>query len=130
MQVNMKKKLRHWALCALIAAGSTMAAWSLSEISFFQILNLKAYDSHFVVRGAQRTSNIVLLTADQKAMDKFPELKLFWNKHYAEAIRAAGEAGARVIGLDLAFGIAIDKFEPLYDEMLAGAVSTSPVPVV
>jgi len=35
-----------------------------------------------------------------------------------------------VIGLDLAFGIAIDKFEPLYDEMLAGAVSTSPVPVI
>ncbi|HEY6392619.1 MAG TPA: adenylate/guanylate cyclase domain-containing protein [Bryobacteraceae bacterium] len=126
----MKKKLRHWALCALIAAGSTMAAWSLSEIRFFQILNLKAYDSHFVVRGAQPTSNIVLLTADRKAMDTFPELMLFWNKHYADAIRAAGEAGARVIGLDLAFGIPIDEWKPDYDEMLAGAISTSPVPVI
>jgi len=89
----MKKKLKHWALCALIAAGSTMAAWSLSEISFFQILNLKAYDSHFVVRGAQRTSKIVLLTADQKAMDKFPELKLFWNKHYYPGSRRGGREG-------------------------------------
>jgi adenylate cyclase len=130
MQVNMKKKLRHWALCALIATGSTMAAWSLSQILFFQILNLKAYDTHFVVRGAQHTTNIVLLTADQKALDTFPELQLFWNKHYAEAIRAAGEAGARVIGLDLAFGIPINAYEAGSDEMLAGAVSTSPVPVI
>jgi len=130
MQVNMKKKLRHWALCALIAAGSTIAAWSLSEIRFFQILNLKAYDTHFVVRGAQPTSNIVLLTADQKAMDTFPELRQFWNQHYAGAIQAAGDAGARVIGLDLAFGIPIDEYKPGYDEMLAGAVSASPVPVI
>ncbi len=126
----MKKKFRHWALCALIAIGSTMVAWSLSEIRFFQILNLKAYDTHFVVRGAQPTANIVLLTADQKAMDTFPELRLFWNKHYADAIQAAGEAGARVIGLDLAFGLPIDEWKPGYDEMLAGAVSASPVPVV
>jgi adenylate cyclase len=130
MQVNMKKKLKHWALCALIAAGSTMAAWSLSEIRFFQVLNLKAYDSHFVVRGAQRTSNIVLLTADQKAMDVFPELRLFWNKHYADAVKAAGEAGARVIALDLAFGIPVDEYRPGYDEMLAGSVSTSLAPVI
>ncbi len=126
----MKKKLKHWALCALIAAGSTMAAWSLSEIRFFQVLNLKAYDSHFVVRGAQHTSNIVLLTADQKAMDVFPELRLFWNKHYADAVKAAGEAGAKIIALDLAFGIPIDEYRPGYDELLAGAVSTSPVPVI
>ncbi len=126
----MKKKLKHWALCALIAAGSTMAAWSLSEIRFFQVLNLKAYDSHFVVRGAQHTSNIVLLAADQKAMDVFPELKLLWHKHYADAVRAAGEAGARIIALDLAFGIPIDEYKPGYDEMLAGAVGTSPVPVI
>jgi adenylate cyclase len=130
MQVNMKKKLRHWVLCALIAAGSTMATWSLSEIRFFQVLNLKAYDSHFVVRGAQHTSNIVIVAADQKAMDVFSELRLFWNKHYADAVRAAGEAGARLIALDLAFGIPIDEYKSGYDEMLAGAVSTSPVPVI
>src|SRR5258708_8802520 len=129
MQVNMKKKLKHCALCALIAVGSTMAARSLSEIRCFQILNLKAYDTHFVVRGAQPTSNIVLLTVDKKALDRFPELQLFWNIHYADAIRAAGEAGAKVIGLDLAFGIPIDEYRPRYDERLAGAVSDSPVPV-
>jgi adenylate cyclase len=134
MQVNMTRKWKHWALCALLAIGSMLAAWSLSEFRFFQILNLKALDAHFVARdyffARPAIPNIVLLTADQKAMDTFPELREFWNKHYADAITAAGEAGAKVIGLDLAFGIPIDKYEPGYDELLAGAVSTSPCPVV
>jgi class 3 adenylate cyclase len=134
MQVTMKKKWRHWAFCAILAAGSALGASLLSDIRFFRILNLKAYDAHFVVRdflrGRPAISNIVLLTADKKAYDTFPELRVFWNLHYASAIRAAGQAGAKVIALDLAFGVPIDKWEPGADELLAGAISTSPVPVV
>lgn len=134
MQVNMTRKWRHWALCIIIAIGSVLAAWSLDQVPFFQNLNLKAYDAHFVTRnyffGPPKIPNIVLLVADQKAMDNFPELLDFWNDHYATAISAAGEAGAKVIGLDLAFGIPIDKYVPEADERLAGAVSSSPVPVV
>jgi len=130
----MRKKWRHWALCAVLAAGSALGAFLLSDIRFFRILNLKAYDVHFIVRdflrGRPVISNIVLLTADKKAMDKFPELRDFWNEHYSNVIRAAGQAGAKVIALDLAFGIPIDQYQPGADELLAGAVSTSPVPVV
>ena len=93
----MKKKWRHWALCAVLAVGSALGASLLSDIRFFRILNLKAYDAHFIVRdffrGRPAISNIVLLTADKKAMDTFPELRVFWNEHYANAIRAAGQAG-------------------------------------
>jgi adenylate cyclase len=134
MQVTMKKKWRHWALCAVLAIGSALGASLLSDIRFFQILNLKAYDAHFVVRyflGQRPTiSNIVLLLADQKTLDTFPELRLFWHRHYANVIRAAGEAGAKVIGLDVAFGIPVEKYEPDFDRSLGEAVSTSPVPVV
>jgi adenylate cyclase len=134
MQVIMKKKWRHWALCAVLAAGSALGAALLGDIRFFQILNLKAYDAHFVVRYwlGQRPaiSNIVLLLADQKTLDTFPELRLFWHQHYANVIRAAGQAGAKVIGLDLDFGIPVDKYEPDFDRLLAEAVSTSTVPVV
>jgi adenylate cyclase len=131
----MKRKFRYWLFCALIAIGSTLAAWSLSKSKFFQILNLKAYDTQFVLRqflhGPQRTNDIILLTGDQKAIDQFPELRVFWNKHYADAITAAAEGGAKVIGLDLAFGVPIDRWEPGADELLAGAVSTAmPTPVV
>ena len=130
----MRRKWRHWTFCAIFAVGSTLAAWLLGNVGFFHILNLKAYDAHFVVRDflvpRPALPNIVLLLADQKALDTFPELRLFWHKHYANAIRAAGAAGAKVIGLDLAFGIPVEKWEPDYDRLLAEAVSTSPVPVV
>lgn len=134
MQVNMKRKWRHWSLCAILVAGSTLAALALGDARFFQILNLKAYDAQFVLRsllrGQPTISNIVLLVEDQKTLDTFPELRVFWHKHYADAIRAAGEAGAKVIGLDHVFGVAVDKFEPDYDRQLGEAISTSPVPVV
>jgi adenylate cyclase len=130
----MTRKWRHWALCAVLAIGGVLAAWSLDQIPVFQILNLKAYDAHFVVRnyllGPPAIPNIILLTTDQKAMDTFPELQMFWNKHFADAITAAGEAGAKVIGLDLAFGLPIDQWYPGYDELLGGAVSAAPCPVV
>jgi len=130
----MKRKWRHWGLCALFAAGSGLAAWSASDTRFFQILNLKAYDAHFALRSFLRRpatiSNIVLLVADQKTLDTFPELRVFWHKHYADAIRAAAAAGAKVVGIDLAFGVPVDKWEPDYDRMLGEAVSTSPAPVV
>ena len=130
----MKRKWRHWALCVTLALGSAAAAWSLGGIRFFQILNLKAYDAHFVVRsfleGPPTISNIVLLVEDQKAFDSFSEPRLFWHKHYAEAIRAASEAGAKVIGLDHAFGIPVDQWEPDYDRLIGESVSTSAAPVI
>jgi len=64
----MKRRFRHWVFCALIAIGSTLATWSLSTVKFFQIINLKAYDTQFVLRGLfrgpQTTNNIILLTGD------------------------------------------------------------------
>lgn len=123
-------------MCAVLAAGSALAASLLSDVRFFQILNLKAYDAHFVVRyglGARPAiDNIVLLLADQKTRDSdtFREPLIFWHKHYAMAIQAAGAGGAKVIGLDHAFGVPVEKYEPDYDRLMSEAVSTSPVPVV
>jgi adenylate cyclase len=130
----MTKKWRHWLLCAVLAGASALGAALLSDIRFFQILNLKAYDAHFVVRdflgGPLPTSNIVLLLADHKTRDTFREPIIFWHQHYANVIRAAGQGGAKVIGLDLAFGVPVERYQPDFDRMLGEAVSTSPVPVV
>ncbi len=130
----MKRKWRHRVLCVLLALGSTAAAWSLSDVSFFRILNLKAYDAHFVIRsllqGPPIIPNIVLLVEDQKTFDTFSEPRLFWHKHYADAIRAASDAGAKVIGLDHAFGIPVDKWEPDYDRLIGESLSASAAPVI
>src|SRR5581483_4570770 len=119
MQGTMRKKWKHWVVCALLAIGSAAGAVLLSDVRFFQILNLKAKDAHFVLRdwltARPVISNIVLLLADQKARDTFPELQIFWHQHYANAIQAAGAGGAKVIGLDHAFGKPVDKYEPDFD---------------
>ena len=126
----MKRRWRHYAICALIAVASAAGARLLSTLRFFQLLNLKALDAHFVLRGRQPVSGIVLVVADQKTLDTFPELQILWHPYYAEAIRAASQSGAKVIGLDLAFGVPVEKWEPDYDRMLSEAVSTSSAPVV
>ncbi len=130
----MKRKWRHWALCALIATGSALSAWSLGKIRFFQILNLKAYDAQFVLRtlflGTPTIPSIVLLVEDQKTFDTFPEPRLFWHKHYADAIRAAAEAGAKVIGLDHAFGVPVDQWQRDYDRLIGESISSAPAPVI
>ena len=118
-------------MCTLIAVGSTVVTLLLSDVRFFKILNAKAFDSHFLVRGQQPTSDIVLVTADQKALDTFKdELQMFWHLHYADVIHAAERGGAKVLGLDLAFGIPVERWVPGHDQKLAEAVATAKIPVV
>jgi adenylate cyclase len=126
----MKKRWRHYSMCALIAIASAAGARLLSQVQFFRILNLKSLDAQFTLRGRRPVSGIMMVLADQKALDTFPDLKAFWHPFYAEAIRAAGEAGAKVVALDIAFGIPVEKWEPGNDRLMGEAVSTSPIPVV
>ena len=128
----MKRNWKYWIACLAIAVGSALGARLLSKLDFFDLLNLKASDFHFIVRGSVASShinNIVLVVADQKTLDTFPELQMFWHPYYAQAISAAGQAGAKVIGFDYAFGVPVTKWEPDNDQILAAAVLTSPVPV-
>jgi adenylate cyclase len=94
----------------------------LSRTSFFELLHLKARDLHFLLRGARPTSDVVLLTIDQKALDTFQEPLLFWHGYYADAIRGAAEGGARAFGLDVTFAIPVDQWAPDLDQKLVSAV--------
>jgi adenylate cyclase len=130
----MMKRWRAFAIGAIFVMASTAATRLLSNIRFFELLNLKALDAQFVLRGklpvSRTDSKIELIVSDQKALDTFPELRMFWHPYYAEAIRAAGEAGARVVGLDVVFGVPVVKWEPDLDRVMSEAVTSSPVPVV
>src|SRR4051812_45578760 len=108
----MRRKWRRSAICAGLAAASAMSAWFVSGTQFFQLVNLKAQDTHFLLRSwisprAVTVSNIVLLTIDQYSLDRFPEVQLFWHPYYAEAIKASAAAGAKVLVLDVAFGVPV-----------------------
>jgi CHASE2 domain-containing sensor protein len=126
----MNQRFRRGAIGVLIALGAVAVTLPLDGVQFFRTLNLKVLDSHFAFRSQKPTRDIVLVLTDQKALDTFPELQMFWHPYYAAAIRAAGEGGAKVIGLDLSFGVPVEKWEPDLDSALAEAVVSSPIPVV
>src|SRR5947209_20220491 len=121
----MPKKWKRILICAAIAIGSAISARLLAEVTFFKLLHLKASDIHFLVRGAVPARNIVLVVIDDKSLDTFHDPQLFWHTYYAEVIRAAADAGAKVLALDVAFGIPVTKWEPSHDQLLGEAVATS-----
>src|SRR5258708_6762289 len=131
-KVTMSKRLKHWLICLAIALASYGAVDLLGRFSNVQQLHLKSLDAHFIFRGTVKPSNIVLLLVDDKSLNTFPELSMFWHPYYAEAIRASAEAGAKALALDIAFAVPVAKWEPEHDSMLAAAVSeaSEKMPVV
>ena len=124
----MGTKWKRYVICAAIAVASAAFVWCLSGARFFRIINLKAQDTHFLLRHfiaphAVPISNLVLVTIDQKSLDTFPEVEMFWHPYYAEAIKASAAAGAKVLVLDVAFGVPVSKWEPDHDGMLVDAIS-------
>ena len=126
------RKRQRWAVIFAIAAGSLIITLLLGGVRLFELIHLKAGDLHFLIRGKKPTSNIVVIAVDQKSLEHFPELMLFWHPYYAEAIQAAAEGGAKVMGLDITFVISVKQWEPKNDELLAAAVSatTATMPVI
>lgn len=114
--------MRRGLAALLLAAGAVAAVTLLARARFFRYVELKAYDLQFRARGQQPTSNIVLLSIDQKSLDTLPEPLMFWHPYYSEVIRAAAAARAKVLGLDVHFAIPVTRWEPDHDRKLAEAV--------
>jgi adenylate cyclase len=125
----MKRNWKRIAICAAIALSAVLVTVLLDNITFIQLVKMKAQDAHFVLRGKQPTKDIVIITMDEKASDHFPEPTLFWRPYYADAIQGAAAAGAKVLILDAAFGIPVAKYASAEhaddDSKLAGAYAAA-----
>ena len=121
----MTKQVKERLVAAAIIAGSAIAGHLLSGTHFIELAELKASDAHFVLRGRVPTPTILLVVMDQKSLDTIPDLLAFWHPYYAEAIRAAKQGGAKVLGLDVTFAIPVSKWQPDNDRVLAEAVSST-----
>jgi adenylate cyclase len=121
----MKRNWQRAAICAAIALASVAITLLLSRVSWFQVVSLKAQDAHFVLRGKLPTRDIVLIGIDEKSQNKFSDPMLFWNSYYADALQAAADAGAKVLILDVAFGIPVAKWVPNDDSILAAAYASA-----
>jgi hypothetical protein len=109
-----------------IAMAATVFTIALGETRIIRLLHLKSGDLYFIAAQPEQPKDIVLIVVDQKSLDRFPEPLLLWHDYYAEAIEAAANAGARVLGLDVAFPIPVDQWASGFDERMAEVViSTS-----
>lgn len=121
-----------------IGIAATAATIGLSNFRFFDLIRLKAQDVHFVLRGARPVKNIVILGVDNETLANpdFLTPQLFWHQHYADAITAAAQAGAKVFVLDEAFTIPVEQYEktatPHLDSDLVAAfmAANATMPVV
>src|SRR3569833_1033074 len=122
------KKILSLSAIAIAAVAVTLG---LSNLRFFEQLRLKAQDLHFVLRGSAPIPNIVILAVDNEplAAPDFLTPSLFWHEHYADAIKGAARAGAKVFVLDEAFTIPVEPYEkdphPHLDSDLAAAFAAN-----
>jgi class 3 adenylate cyclase/CHASE2 domain-containing sensor protein len=116
--------VRRWLVYAAITAAAALLGVVLGRVSFVQTLGLRAMDAQFILRGKmQPPPEVVLLVIDHKTYDNIPDVQLFWHPVYAEAIRATADGGAKVLGLDIAFAVPVQKWEPDHDRLLAEAAA-------
>src|SRR5438309_8268969 len=108
-------------ICAAIVAGSVTVTALTQNIEFFRLVDLKGQDAHFVLRGPRPVKNIVIVGIDDRALTHYSELLNFWQPYYADAMRAAAQGGAKVMVLDVAFGIDVARYEKDNDALLAAA---------
>src|SRR5665213_4399860 len=94
-------------ISAAIVIGSVAGTLLMDNVQFFHLLDLKAQDAHFVLRGPRPTHDIVIVGIDDKALSHYSELLSFWQPYYADTIRATALGGAKVMVLDVAFGITV-----------------------
>lgn len=108
-----------WAFGGVIAVLAWLLALVLS--TQFNTLELKSYDSRFVIRGHQDTSqdNIVVVAIDEQSIASlktwpFPRI------YFARLIQNLNRAGARIIVVDVEFTEASSSDR--HDLALAGAI--------
>jgi adenylate cyclase len=121
-----RHQIRRAAHYTAIAALAALAAILLGNAGAFHSFEMRALDAQFVLRGKSKPApEVVLLAIDQKSYDNIPDVQLFWHPLYAEAIRAAADGGAKVMGVDITFTVPVQKWEPDHDRMLAEAAATT-----
>lgn len=128
MTVTVRSRL----LACLAITSMTVVPSLFRSSNPLRILDLKAYDLHMILMAPRVPPDIALVVIDQKSIERYSDPLLFWHRYYARALDASVKAGARAIGLDIVFGVPVDRWERGLDEELAAAVlrARNTIPVV
>lgn len=117
----MDARTKRWVSFGFLAVTPLLAAWWCRSARWLELLELKAFDAQMRTLPARPPEDVVLLVIDQLSLERYPEPVFLWHPRFATAITAAAGAGARVIGVDIAFAIPVERWAPGYDSAMANA---------
>ena len=121
-----RRSLKKWLVRSAIGFGCFALALILGFTSPLENLELRAYDTLFVLRGSQdvSSSGIAVVAIDDKAFASLPAKWPYPREYFTRAITNLTKASARLIVFDVTF-TEPSRSNPYEDESLARAVAAS-----
>lgn len=110
-------------LAGFLAVAAGLAGLLPERFRAGRVAEWKLRDAHVLLTPARAPARILIVAADEKATEAFPEPLLFWHGYYARAIERLAEAGAKVVALDMVFAVPVGQWAPGLDARLAAAAA-------
>lgn len=110
-------------LAVILAVMAGLAGLLPERFRVGRVAEWKLRDAHILLTPARPPSQILIVAADERATEAFPEPLLFWHGYYGRAIERLAEAGAKVIAMDMVFAVPVTQWAPGLDARLAAAAA-------
>ncbi|MSP41583.1 MAG: CHASE2 domain-containing protein [Deltaproteobacteria bacterium] len=108
---TLKRRKRRFYKSLLIGVVVSLLLTIASYMGYLDVIEAKALDFLMLLRGQQRSAEIVLVQIDDDAFEKLGERQPLPRSYIASLIELAGRGGAKAIGVDVEFKVASDPAE-------------------
>jgi adenylate cyclase len=119
---TLRRRRRRFYKSLWLGVGVSVLLSTLSYLGHLEIVESKALDFLMLVRGEQRSAEIVLVQIDDDAFEKLGERQPLPRSYLASLIDIVARGGAKVIGLDIELKVSTD---PAADDRLLSAFETA-----
>ena len=108
---TLRRRRRRFYKSLGLGAGVSILLSVIGYLGHLEIVEGKALDFLMLVRGQQRTPEIVLVQIDDDAFEKLGERQPLPRSYLANLIEIVARGGARAIGLDIELKVSTDPAE-------------------
>jgi adenylate cyclase len=108
---TLRRRKRRFYKSLLLGAGVSILLSIVGYLGHLEIFEGKALDFLMLVRGQQRSPEIVLVQIDDDAFEKLGERQPLPRRYLANLIDIVARGGARVIGVDIELKVSTDPTE-------------------
>jgi adenylate cyclase len=119
---TLKRRKRRFYKSLLLGIGVSVLLSLASYLGYLEFVEAKALDFLMLLRGQQRSAEIVLVQIDDDAFEKLGERQPLPRSYIASLIEIVARGGAKVIGLDVELKVSTD---PAEDGRLLSAIASA-----